>query len=48
MERLISEGGHNQNRKSTTKQAIAVLIRIHSTGTCYTYCFFNFKCCNYK
>ena len=40
MERLISEGGHHQNRKSTTKQAIAVLIRIHSTRTCYTYCFF--------
>ena len=28
MERLISEGGHNQNRKRTTKQAIALLIRI--------------------
>ena len=28
MERLMSEGGHNQNRKSTTKRAIELLIRI--------------------
>ena len=29
MERLISEGDYNQNRKSTSKQDIAVLIKIH-------------------
>ena len=29
MERLISEGDYNQNRKSASKQDIAVLIKIH-------------------
>ena len=29
METLISEGDYNQNRKSASKQDIAVLIKIH-------------------
>ena len=29
MDRLISEGDYNQNRKSASKQDIAVLIKIH-------------------
>ena len=35
MERLISEGDYNQNRKSASKQDIAVLMKLRFTFTSF-------------
>ena len=35
MERLISEGDYNQNRKSGSKQEIAVLMKLRFTFTSF-------------